>query len=143
VSQQTSSTFVLVYPSEILAALVGRTDVPVLQYEQYERRGPHVELMVEQVPDLVRCPSCASVARVKERLVVHDIDLPSTDAHGTGLEKAPHVLCDRHVPEAELGPRNPPHRGKELRAHDQGGQVGHGPSRWGTHRLAGGRRAGL
>jgi hypothetical protein len=42
VSQKARSTFVLVHPSEILAALVGLKDVVVLRYE---RRGPDVELM--------------------------------------------------------------------------------------------------
>jgi hypothetical protein len=53
VSQQPRSTFVLVHPSEILAALVGLKDVVVLAHE---RRGPDVELMIEQVTGDVRCP---------------------------------------------------------------------------------------
>ena len=72
-SQQPRSTFVLVHPSEILAALVGLKDVRVLAYE---RRGPDVELMVEQVTDDVRCPTCAGPAQIKERPVVHYVDLP-------------------------------------------------------------------
>jgi transposase len=82
VSQQPRSTFVLVHPSEILAALVGLKDVRVLRYE---RRGPHVELMVEQTPGVVRCPSCAEVAQVKERPVVHYVDLP---VYGTAMSLA-------------------------------------------------------
>jgi transposase len=73
VSQKTRSTFVLVHPSEILGALVGLKDVSVLQYE---RLGPHVELMVEQVLGDALCPSCNQAAQVKERPVVHYVDLP-------------------------------------------------------------------
>ena len=81
-SQQPRSTFVLVHPSEILAALVGLKDVRVLAYE---RRGPDVELMVEQVTDDVRCPTCAGRAQVKERPVVHYVDLP---VYGTPMSLA-------------------------------------------------------
>jgi transposase len=73
VSQKARSTFVLVHPTEILAALVGLKDVVVLQYE---RRGPNVELMIEQVRGMVLCPTCATTAQVKERPVVHYVDLP-------------------------------------------------------------------
>jgi transposase len=73
VSQQPRSTFVLVHPSEILAALVGLKDVRVLAYE---RRGPDVELMVEQVLGIVHCRTCGERAQVKERPVVHYVDLP-------------------------------------------------------------------
>ena len=72
-SQQSRSTFVLVHPSEILAALVGLKDVRVVHYE---RRGPDVELMIEQVTEDVRCPGCQGPAQVKERPVVHHVDLP-------------------------------------------------------------------
>ncbi len=72
-SQQPRSTFVLVHPSEILAALVGLKDVRVLAYE---RLGPDVELMVEQVVAEVSCPICRGPAQVKERPVVHYVDLP-------------------------------------------------------------------
>ena len=72
-SQKARSTFVLVHPTEILAALVGLKDVVVLQYE---RRGPNVELMIEQVTGMVLCPTCAATAQVKERPVVHYVDLP-------------------------------------------------------------------
>ena len=72
-TQQSRSTFVLSEPSEILEALVGLKDVQVVQYE---RRGPDVELVVEQVVGEVRCPSCSGVAQVKERPVVHYVDLP-------------------------------------------------------------------
>jgi transposase len=73
VSQQPRSTFVVFHPSEILAALVGLKDVAVVCLE---RRGPDVELMIEQVVGEVRCPSCAGRAQVKERPVVHYVDLP-------------------------------------------------------------------
>ena len=81
-SQQPRSTFVLVHPSEILAALVGLKDVRVLAYE---RRGPDVELMIEQVAGDVRCPICAGRAQVKERPVVHYVDLP---VYGTPMSLA-------------------------------------------------------
>jgi hypothetical protein len=48
VSQQASSAFVVSEPSEIVQALVGLKDVRVLRYA---RRGPEVELVVEQVVD--------------------------------------------------------------------------------------------
>jgi transposase len=73
VSQQPRSTFVLFHPSEILAALVGLKDVAIVCLE---RRGPDVQLMIEQVVGEVRCPSCAGPAQVKERPVVHYVDLP-------------------------------------------------------------------
>ena len=61
---------------------MGLKDVRVLRYE---RRGPHVALMVEQTPDVVRCPACHRVAQVKERPVVHYIDLP---VYGTPMSLA-------------------------------------------------------
>jgi transposase len=73
VSQQSKSTFVITDPSEIVQALVGLKDVRVLAYE---RRGPDVSLVIEQVLAQVRCPSCGGVARVKDRPVVTYIDLP-------------------------------------------------------------------
>jgi transposase len=73
VSQQPRSTFALFHPSEILQALVGLKDVVVVCLE---RRGPDVDLMIEQVVGEVRCPSCAGRAQVKERPVVHYVDLP-------------------------------------------------------------------
>jgi transposase len=82
VSQKARSTFVLVEPTEILQALVGLKDVRVLQYERF---GPHVELMVEQVPGVVYCPRCHRVAQVKERPVVHYVDLP---VYGTPMSLA-------------------------------------------------------
>ncbi len=73
-SQQPRSTFVLRDHSEILGALVGLKDVVVLHYE---RRGPDVELVIEQlIRQSVRCPSCSEPAQVKERPIVTYIDLP-------------------------------------------------------------------
>jgi transposase len=82
VSQQPRSTFVAVHPTEILRALVGLKDVRVLSYE---RRGPDVELMVEQDVGVTRCPACAERARVHERPVVHYVDLP---VYGTPMSLA-------------------------------------------------------
>jgi transposase len=73
VSQQSRSTYVIVDPTQILAALVGLKDVRVLHLE---RRGPDVELAVEQRIGEVRCPACGQVAQVKDRPVVRYIDLP-------------------------------------------------------------------
>jgi transposase len=61
---------------------VGLKDVRVLRYE---RRGPHVGLMVEQVPGVVRCPTCNRGAQVKDRPVVHYVDLP---VYGTPMSLA-------------------------------------------------------
>lgn len=61
---------------------MGLKDVVVLAYE---RRGPHVELMVEQVPGEVECPRCHRRAEVKERPVVHYVDLP---VYGTPMSLA-------------------------------------------------------
>ena len=72
-SQKTRSTYVVTDPIEILAALVGLKDVEVLQLE---RRGPDVELAIEQVLGDVSCPLCGEPARIKERRRVHYIDLP-------------------------------------------------------------------
>jgi len=73
VSQQVRSTFVVSEPSEIVQALVGLKDVRVLYYE---RRGPEVELVIEQVLSDPRCPDCGGAARVKERPLVRYVDLP-------------------------------------------------------------------
>ena len=56
-----------------MRALVGLKDVRVLRYA---RRGPDVELMIEQVVDEARCPACAGPAVVKERPVATYVDLP-------------------------------------------------------------------
>jgi transposase len=73
VSQKTQSTFVVSEPTEIVQALVGLKDVQVLHYK---RAGRDVELLVEQVPGDLRCPSCGGRAQVKDRPVVHYVDLP-------------------------------------------------------------------
>ena len=53
---------------------MGLKDVVVLHYE---RRGPDVELAIEQlIRQPVRCPSCAGLAQVKERPIVTYVDLP-------------------------------------------------------------------
>jgi transposase len=82
VRHQDRSTYVVTDPSEIVQALVGLKDVRVLHYE---RRGPDVALMVEQVLGQVRCPTCKGPAQVKERPVVHYVDLP---VYGTPMSLA-------------------------------------------------------
>jgi transposase len=62
--------------------MVGLKDVRVLHYQ---RSGPHVELMIEQVLGEVRCPRCGRRAQVKERPVVHYVDLP---VYGTPMSLA-------------------------------------------------------
>ena len=81
-SQLPRSAFVVTDPIEIVRALVGLKDVRVLAYERW---GPRVELMVEQVVDQIRCPACGGRARVKERPVVHYVDLP---VYGTPMSLA-------------------------------------------------------
>lgn len=71
--QQLENTFVLNDPIEILHALVGLKDVRVLHYE---RRGPEVALVIEQVVEDARCPHCQRPAQVKERPLVSYVDLP-------------------------------------------------------------------
>jgi transposase len=62
---------------------VGLKDVRVLHYQ---RSGPDVELMIEQeLDELVRCPTCGRAAQVKERPVVHYVDLP---VYGTPMKLA-------------------------------------------------------
>jgi transposase len=73
VKQQSRSAFVVSEPSEIVQALVGLKDVRVLYYA---RRGPRVELVIEQLVTEVRCPDCGGPARVKERPLVRYVDLP-------------------------------------------------------------------
>ena len=81
-SQLPRSTFVVTDPSEIVRALVGLKDVRVLAYERW---GPRVELLIEQVVGEVPCPVCGRQARVKERPVVHYVDLP---VYGTPMSLA-------------------------------------------------------
>jgi transposase len=61
---------------------VGLKDVRVLRYE---RAGPDVELMIEQEVDEVLCPRCYRRVQVKERPVVHYVDLP---VYGTPMSLA-------------------------------------------------------
>jgi transposase len=82
VSQLPRSTFVVTDPIEIVRALVGLKDVRVLAYT---RHGPDVELVIEQVVGPIRCPACSQVAQVKERPVVHYVDLP---VYGTPMSLA-------------------------------------------------------
>jgi transposase len=77
VSQKARSTFVLVHPTEILAALVGLKGVRVVAYV---RRGADVE----QVPGEVSCPRCHRPAQVKERPVVHYV----VSVYGTPMSLA-------------------------------------------------------
>ena len=72
-TQKTRSTYVITDPTQILAALVGLKDVEVLHLE---RRGPDVELAIEQRVGVVRCPACQEQARTKDRPTVRYIDLP-------------------------------------------------------------------
>jgi transposase len=73
VRKQIEYTFVLSDPSEILHALVGLKDVRVLHYE---RRGPEVALVIEQVVGDASCPTCRRPAQVKDRPRVTYVDLP-------------------------------------------------------------------
>jgi transposase len=82
VTQQNRSTFVVTDPSEIVRALVGLKDVRVLAYERW---GPRVELAIEQRTGVVLCPTCGCRAEVKERPVVHYVDLP---VYGTPMSLA-------------------------------------------------------
>jgi transposase len=80
VSQQVRGAFVVSDPSEIVQALVGLKGVRVVHYA---RRGPDVELLIEQVVTDPRCPSCGGSARVKDRPVVRYVDLP---VYGTAMQ---------------------------------------------------------
>jgi transposase len=73
VIQHARSTFVVTDPTQILEALVGLKDVEVLHLE---RRGPQVELAIQQKTGVILCPGCAERARVKDRPQVRYIDLP-------------------------------------------------------------------
>ena len=73
VSKKLGNTFVLSNPTEMLQALVGLKDVKILRLE---RRGPHVELVIEREIDMVACSTCGGRARVKDRPLVSYVDLP-------------------------------------------------------------------
>ena len=70
--------------------MVGLKDVRVLYYE---RRGPQVDLVIEQVVSDLRCPTCDGPARVKERPVVRYVDLP---VYGTPMRLGWRIRCLRH-----------------------------------------------
>ncbi|HUZ40461.1 MAG TPA: hypothetical protein VMU68_03605 [Acidimicrobiales bacterium] len=72
--KQTENTFVLSDPSEILHALVGLKDVRVLHYE---RRGPEVALVIEQVVEGRSLPPVSAPGQV----VVHAHGDSSSDCH--------------------------------------------------------------
>ena len=72
-SKKLGNTFVLSNPTEILQALVGLKDVRVLHLE---RRGPHVELVIERELGDLACATCGERARVKDRPRVSYVDLP-------------------------------------------------------------------
>ncbi|MGH8888208.1 MAG: ISL3 family transposase [Acidothermaceae bacterium] len=86
-------------PSEIVQALVGLKDVRVLYYE---RRGPEVELVIEQIVIDPRCRDCGGAARVKERPLVRYVDLP---VYGTPMRlgwrkhrlHCPNPVCPRRT----------------------------------------------
>ena len=73
VNKKLGNTFVLSHPTEILQALVGLKDVRILRLE---RRGPHVELVIEREIGSAHCRSCGERARVKDRPNVSYVDLP-------------------------------------------------------------------
>ena len=141
VSQRPRSTSVLVHPNEILAALVGPKDVRVLAYV---RRGPDVELMIEQVTDVLSCPACGQRAQVKERPVVHYVDLP---VYGTPMSlawKKHRLRCvERTCPKRSWVFEDHRIAAKSCLLTTQGGQVGDGPGRRRGRGLRGGGRTGL
>jgi transposase len=69
--------------------MVGLKDIRVVRYT---RRGPDVELMIEQVVVDPRCPTCGARAQLKERPVVRYVDLP---VYGTPMRLAwrKHRMC--------------------------------------------------
>ena len=77
-------------------------------------------------------PLCGERAQVKERPVVHYVDLP---VYGTAMSlswKKHRLRCvEPDVPQKVLGARGSPDRGQELLVDHQGSQVGDGPSRGG------------
>ncbi len=74
-----TNTLVLTEPTRILHTLVGLKNIHVLEYR---RIGPRVELVIELAVVDRSCPSCGSLARVKDRPIVRYIDLP---AFGTNI----------------------------------------------------------
>ena len=96
-TNKSRDTFVLREPNRIVEALVGLKNVRVLAYQ---RTGPHVELLIEQVEVVPFCQSCGARAQVKDRPVVRYVDLP---VFGTPMTLAwrkhrfrcPHDGCER------------------------------------------------
>ena len=81
-SQHPRSTFVVTDPTEILRALVGLKDVWVLAYDAEDR---DVELMIEQVVDVVRCPACGGDGPGQRAPGRRYVDLP---VYGTPMRLA-------------------------------------------------------
>lgn len=96
-TKKSRDTFVLYEPNRIVEALVGLKNVHVLAYQ---RAGPDVELLIEQVEVVPFCPSCGGRAQIKGRPVVRYVDLP---VFGTPMRLAwrkhrfccPHDKCPR------------------------------------------------
>jgi hypothetical protein len=103
VSQKVRSTFVVSEPSEVVQALVGLKDVRVLRYV---RRGPEVELVIEQVVigssmSWLRRPGAgegASAGPLRRSACLRHPD-------AVGLAQAPDALPRPGVPETQLGAR--------------------------------------
>ena len=100
---------------------MGLKDVEVLPYE---RRGPTSNWWSSRSSGECAAPAVREPAQVKERPLVHYIDLP---VYGTPmrlvLEKAPDALREPGCTKSWVLER-PPDRGQELPAHHQGGQMG-------------------
>lgn len=96
-TNKSRDTFVVSEPNRIVQALVGLKNVRVLAYQ---RTGPDVELLIEQVEVVPFCPSCGARAQIKDRPVVRYVDLP---VFGTPMTLAwrkhrlrcPHERCHR------------------------------------------------
>ncbi|AYY11385.1 ISL3 family transposase [Actinobacteria bacterium YIM 96077] len=96
-TKKSCDTFVVHESSRIVEALVGLKNVQVLAYQ---RAGPDVELLIEQVEVTRFCPSCGTQAQIKDRPVVRYVDLP---VFGTPMTLAwrkhrlrcPHERCHR------------------------------------------------
>ncbi|AYY11805.1 ISL3 family transposase [Actinobacteria bacterium YIM 96077] len=96
-TKKSCDTFVVHESSRIVEALVGLKNVQVLAYQ---RAGPDVELLIEQVEVTRFCPSCGAQAQIKDRPVVRYVDLP---VFGTPMTLAwrkhrlrcPHERCHR------------------------------------------------
>ena len=96
--KQTENTFVLSEASEIFEALVGLRDVRVLHYQ---RRGPEVALVIEQLAKDARRRACKLPAQVKDRPLRQFARLWRT--HASHQEETPSVLCARGLRSEQLG----------------------------------------